>query len=147
MPRTFTDIVADFDALTAEDFDSQNAGARGWERLNDLCDEMQIVNDAAACAPVMFRTMERLEGVDLGTPGPIVHTLESWPGGYEKLLAQSVQRKPTPHTVWMVNRILNSDPPDSESWMALLRSVAKNPTASAETKNISKGFIKHQTGN
>ena len=145
MPRSVVAIAADFDALAARDFDYATPGARGWERLDELCDEMRAVNDPAACAPVMFRTMERLDGVELGTPGPLVHTLETWHGGgYEQLLAQSVRRKPTPLSVWMVNRILNARPSDAESWMVLLRSVASNPAASGETKAQAKGFIEYQ---
>jgi hypothetical protein len=146
MPRKVADIAADFNALTAHDFDYAKPGARGWDRLNDLCDEMRTVNDPAACAPIMFQTMERLNGVELGTPGPLVHTLETWRGDYEKMLAQSVRRKPTPLSVWMVNRILNTRPPDAESWMALLRSVADNSVASEEAKAEAERFIKHQTG-
>jgi hypothetical protein len=145
MPRHVAEIVADFDALTAPDFDYANAGARGLERLNELCDEMRAVNDPAVCAPVMFRTMERLDRAELGTPGPLVHTLEIWCGRYEKLLAESVRRKPTPLSVWMVNRILNVRPPDAESWLALLRSVTGNPAASDETKAVANGFIEYQT--
>lgn len=107
---------------------------------------MRAVNAPAACAPVMFRTMERLDGVELGTPGPLVHTLETWRGRYEKLLAQSVRTKPSPLTLWMVNRILNASPPDAESWMALLRGVAENPAASAEAKAAAARFIEYQTG-
>ena len=107
---------------------------------------MRAVNDPAACAPVVFRTMERLDGVELGTPGRLVHILETWRGRYEDLLAQSVRRMPTPISVWMVNRILNARPPKAESWMALLRSVAQNAVASAETKAEAKMFIKYQTG-
>src|SRR5262249_52161463 len=92
-----------------------NAGARGWERLDELCDEMRAVDHPAACAPVMFRTMERLDGVELGNPGPLVHALETWRGSSEKLLAQSVRRKPTPPWGWMVNRRLKARLPDSES--------------------------------
>jgi hypothetical protein len=146
MPRSVADIAADFDALAAHDFDFANTGARGWERLDELCDELRAVNDPAVGAPVMFRTMERLDGVELGTPGPLVHTLETWRGVYEKLLGESVRRKPTPLSVWMVNRILNVRPPDAESWLALLRSVAENPAASHEAKAVAKGFIKYQTG-
>jgi hypothetical protein len=146
MPRHIAEIAADFDALAARDFDCATPDARGWERLDELCDEMGAVNDPAACAPVMFRTMERLDGVDLGTPGPLVHTLETWRGHYEKLLAESVRRKPTPLSVWMVNRILNVRPPDAETWMALLQSVADNAAASDETKSQAEGFIEYQAG-
>jgi hypothetical protein len=145
MPRHVAEIIADFDALTAHDFDYANAGAKGWERLDELCDEMREVNDPAACVPVMFRTIERLDFVELGTPGPLVHTLETWRGGYEHLLAQSVRRKPTPLSVWMVNRILNARPPDAETWMGLLRSVAGNPAASAHTKAKAQRFIDFQS--
>ena len=127
MPRTFIKIARDFDALAERDFDYANASARGWERLAEVCDEMLAVNDPAICAPVMFRTMERLDGVELGTPGPLVHTLETWRGSYEKFLKESVRRKPTPLSVWMINRILNARPPYARSWVALLRSVANNP--------------------
>jgi hypothetical protein len=146
MPRHFAEIVADFDALTARDFDYRNADARGLEWLDALCDEMREINDPATCGPVMFRTMERLDGADLGTPGAIVHTLETWCGGYEELLAQSVRRKPTSLSVWMVNRILNASPPDAESWMTLLQSIASNPAASEETKAEAKQLIEYQTG-
>ena len=146
MPRTVIEIAADFDALTSLDFDDANRDAKGWDRLCELCEEMRTVNDPTVCAPVIFRTMERLDGAELGTPGPLVHTLESWRGGYETLLAQSVQRKPTSLSIWMVNRILNACPSNSESWIALLRSVADNPNVSAETKAEAEKFVEFQTG-
>ena len=146
MPRNVVDIIADLDALAAHDFDYTKAGANGLERLDALCDELQQTNDPAASVPAMYRTMERLDDVELGSPGSIVHTLESWSGGYETLLAQSVRRKPTPLSVWMVNRILNAGPPDAESWLAALRSVLDNPNASEETKAGAMSFLEYQAG-
>jgi len=145
MRRDFNEIAADFDALTAYDFDYAKASARGLERLDALCAEMREINDPAVCAPVMFRTMERLDGVELGSPGPLVHTLEAWSGGYEGLLQQSIRRKPTSLSVWMVNRILNARPMDAGVWMALLRSVTDNPAASDQTRAEAQGFIDFQT--
>ncbi|MFO0938293.1 MAG: hypothetical protein U0798_17445 [Gemmataceae bacterium] len=140
MPRNVAEIAADFDALSSHDFDYANNGARGWERLDELCDELQAVSNPVECVPVLLRTMERLDDVELGTPGPIVHTLENWRGKYEELLTQSVRRKPTPLSVWMVNRILNAGPPDSETWMVLLRGVVENPAASAKAKAVAARF-------
>jgi hypothetical protein len=40
MPRDVAAIAADLDALTAHDFDYANTDARGWEQLNELCNEM-----------------------------------------------------------------------------------------------------------
>jgi hypothetical protein len=146
MTRSVDEIGADFDALTAHDFDHANAHAKGLERLDSLCNEMRAVNNPAACAPILFCTMERLDGVEFGTPGSLVHTLEGWQGGYEALLAESIRRKPVPLTVWMVNRILNAEPSDAESWLALLQGVADSPSASAESKAQAAGFIEYQAG-
>ena len=146
MPRSVSQIAADFDALAAIDFDYSNVEADSWEKLDRLCDEMRELNDASVCAPIMFRTMERLDNVELGTPGPLVHTLESWRGEYETLLAESVRRKPSPLTVWMVNRILNTQPPDSGMWLALLASAMENPSASDSTKSDAADFLQRQAG-
>jgi hypothetical protein len=62
------------------------------------------------------------------------------------MLAESVSRKPVALTVWMVNRILNAEPPDAELWLVRLRGVADNPSASAETKALAAGFIEYQAG-
>ena len=145
MPRSVSQIAIDFDSLAAIDFDYSNVEASGWAKLDSLCDEMRELNDASACAPIMFRTMERLDNVELGTPGPLVHTLESWRGKYETLLAESVRRKPSPLTVWMVNRILNTQPPDRDVWLALLASVLQNPSASDSTKSDAAEFLERQT--
>jgi hypothetical protein len=146
MPRTLSQIATDFDALAAIDFDYAYVEADGWAKLDRLCDEMRELNDASACAPIIFRTMERLDNVELGMPGPLVHTLESWPGEYETLLAESVRRKPSPLTVWMVNRILNTQPPDGDVWMELFASVLQNPSTSDSTKTDAADFLQRQTG-
>ncbi|HEY2154237.1 MAG TPA: hypothetical protein VGH33_01310 [Isosphaeraceae bacterium] len=146
MERRVAEIAADFDALTARDFDSANPDTDGWERLAQLCGEMRAIGDFRAGVPALFRTMERLGDVELGTPGPLVHTLESWRGNYETFLADSVRRKPTTLSVWMVNRILNVKPPNAQGWLSLLRTVAENPVASEEAKAEASRFLKYQAG-
>jgi hypothetical protein len=144
IPRRLEAIAADFDALTTHDF--ENAPAAGLERLRILCDELLAINDPATCSSVMFRTMERLDGADLGSPGPLVHTLEKWRGRYEPLLMESVRRKPSWLAVWMVNRVLNTRPSDARMWLALLRRVTDHATASEATKELAAEFVRHQTG-
>lgn len=146
MPRRVEQIAADFDALTPRDFDVTSPSANGWERLHVLCEELEAIGDIEQCAPVLFRTMERLDGQDLGSPGPLVHTLESWRGGYEPFLGESMRRKPTALSVWMVNRLLNSDPADTELWLSLLRSVSDHPAATEVTKMLARDFLSHQAG-
>jgi hypothetical protein len=146
MRRSIAEIAAEFDALTVADFDFNNRTANGTERLAELCNEMSDINQPLKCAPILFRTMERLDGADLGSPGPLAHTLEKWGGAYETFLAESVRRKPTPLSVWMINRILNAKRPNSDDWMALLRSVLENQAASEETKTEAQGFVEFQNG-
>ncbi|WP_242499325.1 hypothetical protein [Flavobacterium sp. 140616W15] len=56
----------------------------------------------------LFSILESNPGEDFGMPGQIVHFLESfYKNGYEEKLLGSLQRKPTSHTVWMLNRIIN----------------------------------------
>jgi hypothetical protein len=70
----------------------------------------------------MFGLMERMPDVELGSPGPLVHTLEAIPG-YESYLVNSVRKQPSLLSVWMVNRMLNSPILEDhrQFWMALLQ--------------------------
>jgi hypothetical protein len=94
----------------------------------------------------MFEFMERLDASDLGNPGPLVHTLEEWRGTYESFLAESIRRKPTPLSVWMVNRILNSKPLDAANWLALLQEVLDHPGAASKAKKQAAHFLEEQAG-
>jgi hypothetical protein len=143
MPRRVEEVAADLEAIQPEHFDCDCAD--GLERLDRLCDEMHAIGDARACAPILFHTIERLDGVDLGVPGPLVHTLERWRGEYEPFLAESVHRRPTPLSVWMVNRLLNARPPDAGAWLDLLRSAAGHPLVSEEAKTAAAGFLEYQS--
>jgi hypothetical protein len=136
-------IAQEFNALAVADFDENDPTADGWARLEALCDEARDVG-GPACMPAMFDVMERLDHADLGSPGPLVHTIEGWPG-YENLLADSLRRKPSPLTVWMVNRILNTHLDNVDAWLDLLRSVRDHPAASPETKADAAGFLRYQT--
>ncbi len=139
--RNIKDIAAGFDSLTADDFDWSNREANGWERLQFLCDELVEISEPTTCTPIMFRLMERLDRSDLGTPGPLVHAIEKLRGGYESLLAESLRRKPSPLTIWMANRILNTNPTDTNEWLALLRSIADHPEASILAKQEAADFL------
>lgn len=133
-------------ALTADDFAYDDPLSDGWEQLRSICDELQGSDAVMNCAGDMFALMERLDDVDLGAPGPLVHALESTGRDYEAPLEESVRRKPSPLSVWMVNRILNTDPPDRQSWLDLLTLAAAHPLASEATHADARDFLAHQTG-
>ena len=95
----------------------------------------------------MFSVMERLPDADLGSPGPLVHTMERWRGGYENELVNSVRRCPSMLSVWMVNRILNSDLPDNtrRTYVSPLHYAATHPSASEDVRESAREFIEFQT--
>jgi len=118
-------IVSGFRRLSPSDFDLNNVNSDGIERLRELADAVQRLPAPEAAIPEMFGLMERMPDVELGSPGPLVHTLEAIPG-YKSHLANSVRRQPSLLSVWMVNRILNSPVPEKrrDFWMTLLQESA-----------------------
>ncbi len=104
--------------------------------------------DQARVVPTMFRLMERWPEADLGKPGPLVHAIESLEVSiYGEMLAESVRRRPMYLNLWMVNRILNENPPDADHWLLLLRDVTLDPSATADAKEEAAGFLDHQADN
>jgi hypothetical protein len=135
---TYDQIIAGFRALQAVDYDYGNEEARGWERLDELTDALTTVPDPERAVPEMFALMERLPDTDLGSPGALVHTLERWRGSYEEDLVLSVARCPSVLSVWMVNRILNSDlsPVARQRYLALLEHAAAHPKAPESVRGL-----------
>lgn len=133
-------------ALSADDFSYDNVTSDGWEQLDVICDDLEQRGVVIDWVDEMFAVMERLDDVDLGTPGPLVHTLESTGPAYEPHLKASLHRKPSPLSVWMVNRILNIDRPDRETWLDLLTIAATHPLAAEATQDDARSFLIHQSG-
>jgi hypothetical protein len=93
----------------------------------------------------MLGLIERFPDADLGSPGPLVHELEAIPG-YEPFLLQSLRRQPADLTVWMANRILNTELPTEvrTAWLNELRMVLKNPKAKESTRDAANEFLEFQ---
>ena len=79
-------------------------------------------------------------------PGPIVHFMESYyKKGYEDELLKSVKRKPTQHTVWMLNRVLNDvNLIGREKYIGVMEESIKRTDVDLETKKEIKGFLEFQ---
>lgn len=81
------DFPSDSEAIV----DSWISGGMGFEAVNHV-----------------LRFMEGNPDIDYGKPGALVYFLERfYLHGYEDQLIASIRRKPTPHTVWMLNRLIN----------------------------------------
>ncbi len=145
MARPIHEIIAAFDSFQSSDFDEWNVDAHGAERLYDLVAELFETPNPEQAMDVMFRTMERLAGADLGTPGPLVQGLEKFKD-YEPRLVESVRRLPTPLSVWMVNRILNTRLPKErrEFLLSLLEEAFLHPEINDQERQNILGFLEHQ---
>ena len=94
----------------------------------------------------LFMFMENNPNIDYGMPGPIVHFMESYyKKGYEDELLKSVKRKPTQHTVWMLNRVLNVvNLIGREKYIGVMEESIKRTDVDLETKKEIKGFLEFQ---
>ena len=88
-----------------EQIDSDN-----FEEVQEECIyQIEKENLGISTVEPLLHFMERHPLSDFGMPGAIVHYAEQfYKKGYEDLLVASVVRRPTMHTVWMINRIKNA---------------------------------------
>jgi hypothetical protein len=63
----------------------------------------------------LFSLLERHPNFNFGEPGRIIHFMERYENKiYAPLLFDSLKRKPTKYTIWMLNRYLNSIPEEEQ---------------------------------
>lgn len=91
----------------------------------------------------ILQLMEEYPEADFGQPGPLTHFAEMfYKNGYEELLYQSVSRKPTLHTVWMMNRIMNnSNFVNKASYIDLLNEVINRSAVDEAIKDRITDFL------
>jgi hypothetical protein len=78
------------------------------EQPYDLVKSWKSARVGLEAVESILRFMEDNPDLDFGTPGELVHFVERfYRHGYEEELRQSLARKPTAHTVWMLNRLIN----------------------------------------
>ena len=144
MARSTQEIIAELNAFQPSDFEEDWLG-EGWEHLYTVCAELADTLHPEHGAEALFALFERLEGKNLGSPGPIVQTLEKL-ADYQTDLIVAMQRQPTTYSVWMVNRVLNTPltPELRRYWLDLLRAALSHPSASEATKADAERFIEYQ---
>ena len=114
-----------------------------YEILNIIKEE-----DSMLYIEWILHFMEENPKIDYGMPGPLVHFMEKkYKKGYEKLLLESIKRKPTEHTVWMLNRILNDvNLEDRNVYMDVLKAIVKDSKYDEELRSLAKEFLEYLEG-
>ena len=116
------------------------------EYLKNALDCIDELYDQKAVFKEAFLFFESHSKADLGMPGPLVHFLEKFYPMYLDELLASVERMPTTYTVWMINRILNSQIENSlrEHLLSLLQKVSQNQNAEEIIREQAIELIKYQ---
>lgn len=113
-----------------------------FEEVQERC-MLQIEKENLGISAVepLLLFMERHPLSDFGMPGAIVHYVEKfYKKGYEDLLIASVIRRPTVHTVWMLNRIKNAGE-NSDQYEKILNDILEKQGIEDEIKNAVKEFV------
>lgn len=113
-----------------------------FEEVQEKC-LLQIEEEDLGISVVepLLRFMERHPLSDFGMPGAIVHYMEQfYKKGYEDLLTASVARRPTLHTVWMINRIKNTGE-NSDKYETIFNDILQKQDVEEEIKNAAKEFL------
>lgn len=104
----------------------------------DLFDEIETIEHPFDFVEPIFLLLEKSPNIDFGGPGPIGSFLEKfYRNGYEDKLLQSLERKPTQYTVYLLSRCCNnSSDPNKEKYIALIRSYANSNFLNEEWRKI-----------
>ena len=113
-----------------------------FEEVQEKCIcQIEEENLGVSAVEPLLLFMERHPLSDFGMPGAIVHYVEQfYKNGYEDLLITSVTRRPTLHTVWMINRIKNAGE-NSNKYEKILNDILEKQDTEEEIKNSVKEFL------
>lgn len=89
----------------------------------------------------LLQLMERHPLDDFGMPGAIVHFVERfYKNGYEELLIESLKRRPTMHTVWMLNRVMNGSE-NKNDYLEIMKEITERSDIEETIRNSASEFM------
>jgi hypothetical protein len=113
-------------------------------RSGELADRWSDAPDGFDAVEPILCFMDSHSSLDYGMPGPLVHFLETFYGhGYERRLLDSVRRRPTVHTLWMLNRVINgtASREERQEFISAMMEASTNPIAEVETRQRAHHFL------
>jgi hypothetical protein len=111
---------------------------------DDLTDRWRSAGFGVDTVEPVLRMMEAHPAWDFGMPGALVHYVERfYKLGYEAMLVESLKRRPTSHTLWMLNRLINGekDADSKRAFVAMLASVAQGSAHKVLVKERAEHFL------
>jgi hypothetical protein len=136
VPMDLPDVTNQLERIaSSDDFASRSSELTGkWSEASDGFDAVEPI----------LRFMESHPLFDFGAPGSLVHFAESFFGkGYEQRLVESVQRRPTIHTVWMLNRAIHgtNSPVEKRGLIEAMKEASTNPVSEPAARSKASHFL------
>ena len=127
------DIVRNIeDIVGTDDFDFM---------VEEYVEQLETENIGIEAVTPILMIMERHPLEDFGVPGALVHFAEKfYRNGYEEKLVESLKRRPSIHTVWMLNRIINGGE-NAEEYLKLMEDISSRSDIEYEIRNSAKEFV------
>ncbi len=111
--------------------------------MDDIAEELVATGAGLEAVETILRFMEAHPEVDFGTPGALTEFAERFCGrGYERLLLDSLRRRPTGHTVTMLGFLINGSKAgrEREAYLAALVAAATHPGSDNATREVVEFF-------
>jgi len=115
--------------------------------MYEVTDELTADNIGLECVEPILGLMEKYPCLSFGSPGPLTHYMEKfYRKGYEQLLVKSIKRTPTVHTLWLLNRLINSaDNETVKIYFAMMYEVYQNASNPQEVRDEAKNLYDYKS--
>ena len=119
------------------------------EKIGIILEKIDKVENSHYTVKSLIKIIQENPEFDFGNPGEIVFFLEKYDEEkYDRILVESVMEKPTEHTIFMMNRIINGASEEKKSeYIELYMKILCDNRINDELKNIIKEFLEFQKGN
>ncbi|HEY4374401.1 MAG TPA: hypothetical protein VGN52_20940 [Burkholderiales bacterium] len=129
-------ITEQLQSIAASDYFEADSG--------DLTQAWEAAGAGIEAVEPVLRFMEDHPEIDFGSPGSLAHFIERfYRKGYEAKLVESIERKPTTHTIWMLHRVINGakEPALRQHYVDLLKRAGQHPLADEDTRLEVEDFL------
>ena len=119
------------------------------EKIGFILEKIDKVENSNYTVKPLIKIIQENPEFDFGNPGEIVFFIEKYDEEkYDKILVESLMEKPTEHTIFMMNRIINGASEEKKSeYIELYMKILCDNRINDELKKIIKEFLEFQKGN
>ena len=135
--HTITDLVNELQKHTESDFFDLDT--------YEILDNYSLDKSSKSDFESLFLFFERNPNTEYGSPGSLVHFMEEYDcPNYEIALEESILRKPTAHTLWMLNRVINAKIEPEKSRLIDIMKQVLSMNIYDDVRETAEGFLDYQ---